>query len=45
MPLPLRTQVDQGKTLVIACVYAATLMVAYVEARPENEADASLGVD
>ncbi len=35
---------ERGKTLVIACVYAAIIMVAHVKARIENEANASLGI-
>ena len=34
----------RGKALMIACVYAAIIMVAHAEALPENEADASLGI-
>lgn len=35
---------ERGKALVIACVYAATIMVGHVEALLENEADVSLGI-
>lgn len=41
----LRWQVGRGKALMIACVYAAIIIVAHAEALPENGVDASLGID